>query len=205
MERFERGNHAVEVLDVLPVHDQVYGECDATLADLTFADPTGQFDLVRVGARSGDPVGWPFARILKAELDVVKARFHKLGQTLARKTDSGGDQVGVQTRLARTLDQLRQIRTRQRLASGEVQMQNAERGRLTENAQPVGGRELFFARCQLQRIRAVHAVQRTTVRDLGNQCQRILHWESNSKILSSPAKRGICNSPPNADPSLRSG
>src|SRR5260370_41827142 len=99
MERFERGNHAVEVLDVLPEHEQVYGECGATLADLTFAHPTGQFDLVRVGARSADPVGWPLARILKTELDVVKARFHTLGQTPARTPASSGDQLRLQTRL----------------------------------------------------------------------------------------------------------
>ena len=74
---------------------------------------------------------------------------------------------------ARARDQFGQIRARQRLASGEVKMQNAERGGLAENAQPVGGRELFFARRQLQRIRAVHAVQRAAVRDLGNQGQRI--------------------------------
>src|SRR5713226_10785652 len=97
MERFERGNHALEVLDVLPVNNEVYSECDATLAALTFADPTGQFDLVRVGACSGNPVRRAFTRILKAELDVVKARFHKLGQTLARKSDAGGDQIRVKT------------------------------------------------------------------------------------------------------------
>src|ERR1700681_1316441 len=137
MERFDRGNHAVEVLDVLPVHDQVYGECDATLADLTFADPTGQFDLVRVGARSGDPVGWLFARILKAELDVVKARFHKLGQTLARKPDSRGDQVRIQTRLPCTLDEFGQIGTRQPLAPTGGEVKQRERGCLRANAQTV--------------------------------------------------------------------
>src|ERR1700687_2200459 len=159
MERFERGHHFLKMPDVLPVNNQVYGERDATLADLTFTDPRSQFDLVRVRACSGDPVRRAFARILKAELDMVKSSFHKLAQTLARKSDAGCDQVGIQTRLARTYDQFGQIRTRQRLASGEVQMQNAERGSLAKNAQPVGGRKLLFARCQLQRIRAIHAMQ----------------------------------------------
>src|ERR1700686_1374592 len=190
MERFERGNHAVEVIDVLPVNDQVYGERDATLADLTFADPPGQFDLVRVGACSGNPVRRALARILKAELDMVEPRFDKLAQALARKPDSRGDQIRVQTRLPRTFDQFGQIGARQRLASGEVQMQNAERGSLVKNAQPVGGRELFFARCQLQRIRAIHAVQRAAVRDLGNEGQRVRHWESNStnSVIPSEAR-----------------
>src|SRR5260221_7409669 len=165
MERFERCNHAIEVIDILRVDDQVYSESDApladlTFADLTFADPPSQFDFVRVGACSSNPVRWAFARILKAELDMVKAGFHKLGQTLVRKSDSRGDQVGVETRLARAFDQFGQIGTRQRLAAGEVQMQNAERGRLAENAQPVGGRKFLVARSQLQRIRTVYAVQR---------------------------------------------
>jgi len=187
MEPFERGNHFFKVLDVLPMNNEIYSECDAALADLTFADPPGQFDLVRVCACSGNPVRRAFARILKAELDMVKARFHKLGQTLARKPDSRRDQVRVQTRLACACDQLTQIRTRQRLASGEVQMQNAERGGLAENAQPVGSRELFLARSQLQRIRAVHAVQRAAVRDLGNQGQRIRHYQS-SLVIPSEAR-----------------
>jgi len=95
---------------------------------------------VRVGACPGNPVRRAFAGILKAELDVVKARFHKLAQTLPRKPDPGSDQVRVQTRPARASDQLGQIGTRQRLASGEMQMQNTKRGSLAENAKPVGGR-----------------------------------------------------------------
>ena len=104
---------------------------------------------------------------------MIQARCHKLGQTLARKPDSRGDQVRVQTRLPGALDQFDQIRTRQRLASGEVKVQNPERGSLVENAQPVRSCELFFARSQLQRIRAIHAMQRALVRNLGNQGQRI--------------------------------
>jgi len=61
---------------------------------------------------------------------------------------------------------------------------------LVENAQPVGGRKLFFARRQLQRIRTIHAMQRAAVRDLGNQGQRIRHWEFNSQnsVIPSAAR-----------------
>src|SRR5437660_9038668 len=128
MKRFERGNHAVQVLDVLPVNNEVCRERDTMPAD-----PTSQFDFVRVGARSGNPVRRAFTGILKAELDMVEPCFHKLAQTLARKPNSRSDQVRVQTRLARACDQFSQIRTRQRLASGEVQMQNTERGGLAKN------------------------------------------------------------------------
>jgi len=50
-----------------------------------------------------------------------------------------------------------------------MKMQNAKRGGLAEKAQPVGGHELFFARSQLQGIRAVHAMQRAAVRAVA-QC-----------------------------------
>ena len=69
MQRFERGNHFLEMLDVVPVHDQVYGERDAMRAN-----PSGQFELVRVRPRSGNPVGMAFARILKTELDMCRVR-----------------------------------------------------------------------------------------------------------------------------------
>src|ERR1700733_8300576 len=176
MESLTLDNHLLEVFDVLPVNYEVYGECDAM-----GADPGGQLDLVRVRACSRDPVRRAFFRILKAKLDVVKARVYQLGQALARKPDSGRDQVRVQTCLTRSLDQFSQIRACQRLASGEVKMQHAECCGLIENPQPVGGREFFLARSQLQRIRAVHAMQWAAVRDLGNQGERS---QSHSKFTN---------------------
>src|SRR5208283_2981703 len=107
-----------------------------------------------------------FARILKAELDMVETCFYKLRQALAGKTDSRSDQVAVQARLARPRDHFGQVHARQGLASGEMKMQHPERGGLVEDAQPVGGRKLFLPRGQLQRVRAVHAMQRAAVRDL---------------------------------------
>jgi len=90
MEGFERGNHLFEVVDILPVNDQVHSERDAAfasllLANLLLANPCGQFELVRMGARSGNPVRWASTRILKAELDVVEAGLDELRQTLARR------------------------------------------------------------------------------------------------------------------------
>jgi hypothetical protein len=56
MQGFECKDHFFQVIDILPVHDQVDGEGQAMLAN-----PRGQFKLVRVGARSGDPVGMALA------------------------------------------------------------------------------------------------------------------------------------------------
>jgi len=128
-EGLERGNHRFEVIDILPMNDEIYGEGDGTamgadlmlaglmracrmLATLMFANPRCQFEFVRVGARSGNPIGVAFARILKTELDVVKTRFHQLRETLARQADSRGDQIRVEACAARAGDQLSQIRTR---------------------------------------------------------------------------------------------
>src|SRR5437660_10207844 len=162
MQRFERGHHFLKMPDVLPVNNQVHGECNATLADLMFdlmcvlmlVDPCSQFDLVCVGARSGNPVRRALARILKAELDMVEAGFDKLGQTLARKPDSRSDQVRVETRSARAFEQLGQIGTRQRLAPSEGRMQSTKPGGVAERAQAVGSRKLRCRRGQLQRTPA---------------------------------------------------
>ena len=56
MERFQRNHHFFEVVDVLPVNDEVSGERDAM-----FADPHRQLQLMRVRPRSGNPIGTAFA------------------------------------------------------------------------------------------------------------------------------------------------
>ena len=104
---------------------------------------------------------------------MVETCLNQLAQPLTRQPNPGSDEVRVKTRLPRSGNHLGQIRARQRFASGKVQMQNAERRRLVENPQPVDRPELLFTGSQLQRIRAVDAMQRAAVRDLGNQGQRI--------------------------------
>ena len=61
MERFERGNHLFQVIDVLAMDDQVYREGDAVLANPRFANPCCQLNLVRVRASTCDPVRVAFA------------------------------------------------------------------------------------------------------------------------------------------------
>src|SRR5271168_3033012 len=109
MKRFERRDNGFEVVDILAVDDQVRGEGDAmgmilTITDLKFSYPPGEFELVGMGAGAGNPVGMALGRILKTELDVVEARFDELRQTLARKADARGDEVGVEACLASTRD-----------------------------------------------------------------------------------------------------
>ena len=67
-ELLDERDHLFEVIDVLPMDDKIYGECD-----FVPADETGQFNFVGVSFGSGDPVGGVLAGILKADLDVIEA------------------------------------------------------------------------------------------------------------------------------------
>ena len=164
LKRFERGDHLFEMIDVLPVHDQVHGEGDAVPAN-----QLRQFEFVRMHASAGDPVRRTFFGILKAELNVIEAGVHQLLKALARQADAGGDEIRVELCIARAGNHLREIGARQWLASSEVKMQNAKSGSFAEDAQPVGCGQFFIARRHLQRIRAIHAVQRAAMRDLGDE------------------------------------
>ena len=75
----DEGDHLFQMIEILPMHDQVHGE-----GDLVPADRAREFDLVRVRLRAGNPVGGFFARILKADLDVIESRVDQRLQTPAR-------------------------------------------------------------------------------------------------------------------------
>ncbi len=94
-------------------------------------------------------------------------------QSCFSEPNAGGDEVGVKARGARTRDEFRQIRTSQRFASGEVRVKHAELARLLENVDPFCGGKLRTCGGQFQRIRAVDAVQRAAVRDLGDEGERV--------------------------------
>jgi len=85
-----------------------------------------------------------------------------------------------------------------------VKVQDAKRGGFGENAQPVGGCELFVARGQLQRIRAIDAVQRAAVRDLGNQGEGLGMGDPFTSFCHS-VQRWVAVRRKKAGPSLRSG
>ena len=132
-----------------------------------------QFNLVRVRFGAGDPVGCVLARILKTDLDVIESGIDQRLQSCFSKSDAGSDEVGVEARGARAGDEFGQIGPSQRFASGEVRVQHAELARLLENVDPFCGGK-FRTRCgQLQRIRAIDAVQRAAVRDLGDEGERV--------------------------------
>ena len=106
---------------ILAMDDEVYGE-----GDFVAADEARQFNLVRVSFCSSDPVGRGFARILKAQLDVIESGIDQRLQPRFGKANAGSDEVGVEAGGARCGDEFGKIRTRQRFAAGEVGVQHSE-------------------------------------------------------------------------------
>ena len=95
MQLLKRGNHVFEMIDVLAMNDEIRGEGDAKLAGLMLANPSSQFNFVRMRARTRNPVRVAFGRILKTELDMIETRFHKLPQPVPRKPYARGDQIRI--------------------------------------------------------------------------------------------------------------
>ncbi len=70
-----------------------------------------------------------------------------------------------------------------------MNVQNAHFARLLKDAQPVCGGELILSRYHLQRIRAVDAMQRTTVRNFGDESQGMLHYLIRKSFLTTESQR----------------
>ncbi len=87
------------MIQILPVHDQVYRECN-----LVLPNRPRQFDLVRVCLSARDPVRRIFPRILKADLDVIKTRINQHLQSLLIESDARGDEIRIESRSARGRD-----------------------------------------------------------------------------------------------------
>ncbi len=62
-------------------------------------------------------------------------------------------------------------------------MEHSELARLLENIKPLFGGKLRTDRSQLQRIRAVSAMQRAAMRDLGDEGERVGNHELPEKTL----------------------
>src|SRR6185369_16285226 len=93
----------------------------------------------------------------------------ELCEPLARAGDPAGDQVRVEVERPRSLHELLEIVSNERLPARQVQLHHPERLRLAEDTQPVRGAERIAVARVVERIRAVHAAERTAVRQLGHQ------------------------------------
>ncbi len=95
MELLDECDHLFEVVEILPVHDEIHSEGELSLVDAA-ADGAGEFDLVGVSLCAGDPVRRFFARVLKADLNVIQACGDERLKPLFIQSDAGGDEVGVE-------------------------------------------------------------------------------------------------------------
>ncbi|MNY13086.1 hypothetical protein D3C86_1462020 [compost metagenome] len=102
---------------------------------------------------------------------MIQAGLAETGDTLFGQADAGGDQVGVVAQVARRLDQLGQILTHQRFATGKTQLRRAQRARLAKHLDPLGGGQFRALLGEIQRIGAIRALQRAAVGQLGQQPQ----------------------------------
>ena len=90
-----------------------------------------------------------------------------------------------------------QIAPRARLAAGQMHVQHAERRGLGEHPRPGRGVEFVVARFQRQRIGAIGAAERTAVRQLGEQAERVRQavrhdchrYSSRQLLLGQPAEQ----------------
>jgi hypothetical protein len=65
-----------------------------------------------------------------------------------------------------------EILARERLPTGESELQDAERASLSKDSLPLVRLQLLLRSCQLERVRAIRTVKGTPVRDLGKQRRR---------------------------------
>ena len=82
---------------------------------------------------------------------MIEARGDKFFEALFIEWQTGRDQAGVQAGGARGADDFGEIGARERFASGEVGLQDAEFGGFAQHACPGGGRKLTASRRQFQR------------------------------------------------------
>ena len=131
-ELFDERNHLGKVIEILPVNDQVNGECDSM-----FPYCFRQFYFVGMGSCPGDPVRGVLSRVLETKLDVVEASVDQRRQPSRRKADTGGDEVGVKIRRMCAVNEFGQIGAGQRFAPGQMEVEDPEFSSLAKDAEPL--------------------------------------------------------------------
>ena len=102
---------------------------------------------------------------------MVEPGINQLRQPRLGYAKAGSDEICIKAGLTSTGDQFFEIGACCRLASGQMQMENAKPTCFLKHSDPFACGKLRLRRNQLQRIGAIHAVQRATMRDFGDQRQ----------------------------------
>src|SRR6266581_3930129 len=117
---------------------------------------------------AGDFIGKVDMVGLKTQLHRIETGVAQFTRAIRIQTDTACNQIRVKSRFARALNQFGQIAPRERLASGETDLQHAKSGGFANHAAPLLGRQLTVI-SHPRRIRAVRAVERTTISYLGEE------------------------------------
>ena len=100
---------------------------------------------------------------------MIEARRHQLAEAFGCQSQARRDQVQIQAGGVPGRNQFGEIVTRQRLAAGKVQMEDAQRGCFPEDARPNPCGKLGPPRYHFEGVGTIHAVQRAAVGDFRDQ------------------------------------
>ena len=166
----ELGGHVEDLPDVVDVeavqHDVEHHRI-AVLLDHA-RHPALQLE----GARAREEVVHLAGRVLERDLDVVEPGALERRNAPLVQPDARGDEIRVVAEAPRLGRERLQIVAHQRLAAREAELGGAELATLAQHAQPVLGRELVAVRGVVDRVGAIHAVQRAAVGQLREQPER---------------------------------
>src|SRR5438132_2737781 len=153
-----------DALEVLPVQDRVHGQWEPQLLH-----PAGHLELAMERLASGDAIRLVRPRVLDRYLDVVEAEPPEALETHALERYPAGDQVAVEVERTRLSDERLEIGSQQRLAAGEVDLHHAQFLGLAQDTLPVGLVERVVVASEIDRVRAVDAMEGAGVRELGDE------------------------------------
>ena len=165
---FGEGQHFLELIDVAAMDDKVERD-----GDTVALEPLKDAQLLLVGFGAGDFVSGIFAGALEAELEMVEAGIRQEVQLDFVEWKAGADEIDVKSRGTGGTNEFDDVRAGERFAAGEVCLEDAEFGGFAEDAGPCLGSELVSARLHFERIRTVDAVERASVRQFGDESERI--------------------------------
>lgn len=156
---FREREHFLELIEIAAMNHEI--QCDANAMTL---EPFENAELLRMRFCAGNFARNFFARALKAELKMVEASLDERFEAGFIERHAGGDEIDVETGAASGFDEIEQVGTSERLAAGEIGLEDAERSGFAKDARPVGGRKLGGTRLELERIGTINTVKRAAVR-----------------------------------------
>src|SRR5256886_16434379 len=117
------------------MNDKIKRQRDAMLLD-----PFEDAEFLPMGLRAGDFIGDFFPRALEAELDVVKSGSDEGREFRFIEGQAGSDQIDVQAGGASCANKIDNVGTGERLATGEIGLENAPMGGFLQEAETGLGR-----------------------------------------------------------------